>query len=167
VATALVLGIGNVLLRDDGAGVHAATQLKAAVGLKGDSVRVLDAGTLSFALLPDVQDSAALIVIDAAREGLEPGTVTVREDVAMDVFVRRSGRSVHEVGLADLLDMARLSGHLPLRRALIGIEPGVVEWGVECTPAVAAALPAAVARALGLLAHWRVSSPAVEVEHAT
>jgi hydrogenase maturation protease len=166
VTTTLVLGIGNVLLRDEGAGVHAAAQLKGALGADADSVRVLDAGTLGFALLPEVQGCTALIVIDAARENLPPGTVTVREGAAMDAFVRRRGRSVHEVGVADLLDMARLSDRLPARRALVGIEPGAVEWGVECTPAVSSAVPIAVARVLELFARWSVTSPTAEVEHA-
>lgn len=160
----LVLGVGNPLLKDDGAGVHAAAQLKAAMGER-ESLQVLDAGTLGFALLPEVQRCGALIIIDAAREDLAPGTVTVREGAAMDGFVRRRGRSVHEVGVADLLDMARLSGRLPVRRALIAIEPAEIDWGIDCTPAVASALPIAVARVHELLARWRARVSADEVEH--
>ena len=157
----LVLGVGNPLLKDDGAGVHAAAQLKAAMGER-ESLQVLDAGTLGFALLPEVQRCGALIIIDAAREDLAPGTVTVREGAAMDGFVRRRGRSVHEVGVADLLDMARLSGRLPVRRALIAIEPAEIDWGTDCTPAVASALPVAVARVSDLLARWLSAD---EVQH--
>ncbi len=163
-STTLILGVGNTLLRDDGAGVHVAAQLKA--GIDGGAVRVLDAGTLGFALLPEVQECSALIVVDAAREGRAPGTVTVREGAAMDAFVCRRGRSVHDVGVADLLAMARLSGHLPPRRALIAIEPAVVEWGVACTPAVTEALPVAAARVRELLAQWQTGCPEGEVAHA-
>lgn len=163
-STTLILGVGNTLLRDDGAGVHVVTQLKGA-GVECDTVRVLDAGTLGFALLPEVQDCAALIVVDAAREGLAPGAVTVREGAAMDAFVCRRGRSVHDVGVADLLAMARLSGRLPAQRALVGIEPAAVEWGVECTPAVADALPVAAARVRELLAQWQAVSSSHEVVH--
>jgi hydrogenase maturation protease len=166
VSTTLILGVGNTLLRDDGAGVHVATQLKAA-GVESDAVRVLDAGTLGFALLPEVQDCTALIIVDAARDGLVPGTVTVREGAAMDAFVCRRGRSVHDVGVADLLAMARLSGHLPGRRALIGIEPAAVEWGVACTAAVADALPVAAARVRELLAQWHTDSSADGVPHGS
>jgi hydrogenase maturation protease len=162
----LVLGIGNTLLTDDGAGVQVARQLQAAAGADLPALRVLDAGTMGFALLPEVQDCAALIVVDAARESLAPGTVTVRESSEMDRFLSRRGRSVHEVGIADLLDMARLSGSLPARRALIGIEPAVVDWGLECTPAVAAAVPRAAARVLALIAQWRSQSAAAEAMNA-
>jgi len=171
VTTTLVLGIGNTLLMDEGAGVHAAAQLKAAVESGqcapcDSALRVLDAGTLGFALLPEVQACAALIVIDAACDGLAAGSVSVREGPMMDSFVRRRGRSVHEVGIADLLDMARLSGRLPARRALIGVEPGRIDWGVECTPVVAGALPGVVARALELHAQWQAAPLPDEVEHA-
>ncbi len=167
VSTTLILGVGNTLLRDDGAGVHVATQLKAA-GVECGAVRVLDAGTLGFALLPEVQDCTALIVVDAARAGHAPGTVTVREGDAMDAFVCRRGRSVHDVGVADLLAMARLSGHLPAQRALVGIEPAAVEWGVGCTPAVKNALPIAAARVRELLAQWHdTSSSSGEVAHGS
>jgi hydrogenase maturation protease len=161
VCTTLILGVGNTLLSDDGAGVHVATQLREA-GVD-EAVRVLDAGTLGFALLPEVQDCAALIILDAAREGLAPGTVTVREGEAMDAFVCRRGRSVHEVGVADLLAMARLSGRLPAQRALVGIEPAAVEWGVACTAPVAEALPRAATRVRELLARWRTVPAACEV----
>jgi hydrogenase maturation protease len=62
---------------------------------------------------------------------------------------------VHEVGLSDLLDMARLSGQLPARRVLIGIEPQSIDWGLAPSPPVAAALPHCVAVALDLIECWR------------
>jgi len=151
---ALVLGVGNTLLQDDGAGVQAALQLAARDVARRD-LRVLDAGTVGFALLPELEGCDALLVFDAVREGAASGAVSLREGEAMDTFVRRSHRSVHELGLSDLLDMARLAGCLPARRALIGIEPGTITWGVGCTPAVARALPAAVDTALTWLARWR------------
>ncbi len=150
----LVLGIGNSLLTDDGAGVHAALRLAEGLGDDPDVV-VLDAGTLSFSLLPYVQECSALIAFDAARSGRAPGEVVVHEGPQFDRFVQRNGRSVHEVGLADLLDMARLDGRLPERRVLIGIEPASTDWGLECTPPVAASLPLAVERAREFVERWR------------
>ena len=81
----------------------------------------------------------------------------------MDAFVHRRGRTVHEVGLADLLDMARLTDCLPRQRALIGIEPLTIGWGVVCTEPVSAALPSAVAEAFGILAKWQSPSSAEDV----
>jgi hydrogenase maturation protease len=152
--TTLVLGIGNSLLTDDGAGVHAALRLAELLGDDPD-VRVLDAGTLSFTLLHEVQEADALIALDAARSGLAPGGISIHEGAEFDRFVRRSSRSVHEVGLADLLDMARLADSLPGRRVLIGIEPLEVEWGLEPSPPVAAALPGCVELARQYVERWR------------
>ena len=73
----------------------------------------------------------------------------------MDHQLSHHANSVHEVSLADLLDMARLTDSLPPRRALIGIEPGIVDWGDALTPAVDAAIPEAMSRAQELLTRWR------------
>lgn len=154
----LVLGIGNSLLTDDGVGVHAAMQLDAA--LQGaEDVTVLDAGTLSFSLFHYIERADALIAFDAATDGGSPGNLLIREGADFDRFVRRAGRSVHEVGLADLLDMARLGERLPANRVLIGIEPEITGWwGLECTPAVANAIPAAVHAALDYIHRWRAAA---------
>jgi hydrogenase maturation protease len=165
-ARMLVLGVGNSLLTDDGAGVHAAVQLNERAGHPPD-VTILDAGTLGFSLLSALGDADALIAFDAARAGGRPGDISIHAGADFDRFVQRSGRSVHEVGLADLLDMARLSGHLPERRVLIGIEPQTVDWGLEPTPEVAAALPRCVAVALDLIEQWReAAATTVEAIHA-
>jgi hydrogenase maturation protease len=166
--TTLVLGIGNSLLTDDGAGVHAALRLADVLGDDPD-VTVLDAGTLSFSLLHYVETATSLIAFDAARSGLDPGGISVHEGDDFERFVQRSGRSVHEVGLADLLDMARLAERLPARRVLIGIEPAEIGWGLDPTPAVAAALPTAVGIAREFVERWRPSLPAAshgEMAHA-
>lgn len=155
----LVLGIGNSLLTDDGVGVHAALRLAAALG-DADDVTVLDAGTLSFTLYHYIERADALIALDAAKDGGAPGDLVIHAGADFDRFVRRSGRSVHEVGLADLLDMARLGERLPARRVLIGVEPVETGWGLECTPPVANAIPAAVDAALDHIHRWRAEASA-------
>ena len=82
--------------------------------------------------------------VDAAALGAAPGSLRVFEGEAMDRQVSLPAKSVHEVSLADLMDMVRLTGRLPERRALIGIEPAVIDWCDGLTPAVAAAVPAAL-----------------------
>ena len=149
----LVLGIGNPLLADDGAGVHAALQLVERAAGRED-VTILDAGTLSFSLLPALRDADGLIAIDATRDGGRPGELRVCEGEEFDRFVRRSGRSVNEVGLADLLERARGSGRLPDKRVLIGVEPEIVDWGLELSPTVAAALSRCVEVALEFIERW-------------
>lgn len=150
----LVLGLGNVLLGDEGAGVHAAHRLAATYDT-ASGVRCLDGGTLSFSLAGPIEDSDRLIVIDAAELGAAPGSVRVFEGEAMDRYVGAGGkRSVHEVSLADLLAVACLAGRLPEKRALIGIQPASVEWSDAPTPQGAAAIERACALARDLIARW-------------
>lgn len=152
-ASVLVLGIGNALHADDGAGVQAALRLMDRTSGRRDVV-ILGAGTLSFSLLPALHDADGLIAIDASRAGGRPGELRVCEGEAFDEFVRRSGRSSNEVGLADLLEGARRSGRLPQNRVLIGVEPATVDWGLELSDAVSAALPRCVELALAFIERW-------------
>ena len=151
----LILGIGNFLLQDEGAGVHAIRELEERV-VQRDDIELMDGGTLSFTLAGAIEDAERLIVIDAAQYGGEPGTTRLFLGEQMDEFVGSSRkRSVHEVSLIDLLMIARLADHLPNQRALIGIQPHNMDWGETPTPPVAAAIKLACDQALQLAAEWR------------
>jgi len=154
----LVLGIGNTLLSDEGVGIHVLEALRPHYG-NDPTVELVDGGTLSFSLAPVIEDASALIVVDAAQIKAVPGTVAVFEGEAMDRFlIGNRKQSVHEVGLTDLMSIARLAGHWPVRRALIGIQPERLDWGEAPTPAVATAIPAAVERVDALIARWRTEA---------
>ncbi|MBV5273842.1 MAG: hydrogenase maturation protease [Lamprocystis purpurea] len=149
----LILGLGNVLLADEAVGAAVIRRLESAAD-PAAPLRFVDGGTLSFTLAVPIAECPRLIVIDAAAMGDAAGSVRVFEGEAMDRQLRRHAKSVHEVSLADLLDIARLTDSLPARRALIGIEPAVIDWSDELTPAVAAAVPVALERVWELLARW-------------
>ncbi len=151
----LVLGIGNTLLRDEGAGIHAIRMLEVQAAGR-DDIELMDGGTLSFTLAGAIEEAHQLIVIDAAQLGDTPGATRVFVGEQMDAYVGSARkRSVHEVSLVDLLMIARLADHLPERRALIGIQPHEIDWGEHPSPAVAAALPQACTQALQLIEAWR------------
>ena len=150
----LILGIGNVLLRDEGAGIHALHRLGEMLGDR-DDVELMDGGTLSFTLAGAIEDADRLIVIDAAQLDAAPGTTQVFVGDDMDAFVGANRkRSVHEVGLIDLMSIARLTDRLPPERALVGIQPHDFDWGETPSPAVAAAIPTACREVLTLLETW-------------
>lgn len=153
-ARTLILGIGNTLMADEAAGIRALEMFQAQHS-GDDDIGFLDGGTLSFTLAEPIGAADRLIVFDAAQFHGGPGTVRRLEGAKMDAFIRSGKLSVHEVGLADLFDMARLSGDLPSRRALIGIEPETLGWGLELSPRVASAIPRAVALAGEMLDSWR------------
>ena len=148
-----ILGIGNNLLQDDGAGIHAVRHFDESNN--DPTIDCLDGGTVGLALLDRLCDLDGLIAIDAMRLGKPAGSVTVLEGDDMDAYLRNHHGSAHEVGLSDLMDALRLSGELPLRRALVGIEPECIDWGTRPTRAIAAALPKASAATGALIAGWR------------
>ena len=148
-----VVGIGNSLLTDDGAGIH--TLRRFANGNTDEDVQCLDGGTVGLALLDRLANLHGLVALDAMILGKEPGSVTVLVGEDMDSHLRNQHGSVHEVGLSDLMDALRLRGELPDKRALIGIEPADMDWGTEPTAPVAAAVPEAAAQARRLVSEWR------------
>jgi hydrogenase maturation protease len=151
---ALVLGFGNIMLCDDGAGVRLVEHLRSELGAEAQCI---DGGTLSFSLLSYVEAADSILIIDAAELGGAPGTTRLFEGAAMDEFLKTSRRrTVHEVGLIDLLDMARLRDSLPRRRALLCIQPGRIDWCADLSAAVAEAMPDAARQARATLAQWRI-----------
>ncbi len=150
----LVLGLGNSLLMDEGVGIHLVRSLEPQLGGRSD-VTLLDGGTLSFSLAGALAEHPALIILDAADiGGSPPGTVSCFEGDAMDNYLKGGRRSVHEVSLGDLLDITRLSDHLPVRRALVGVKPEKMEWGERLSPRVAAAMDEARGRVVELVEQW-------------
>ena len=155
-AAALILGFGNTLLGDDGAGVQLVERLR--MQLRGSACEFVDGGTMSFSLLSHVETAHALLVIDAAELGEPAGFSVLFEGQAMDGFLKRARRrTVHEVGLVDLLDMARLRDCLPHRRALLCIQPASIDWSESLSPPVETGLTGAALLARALLSRWTVA----------
>lgn len=149
----LVLGFGNVLLSDDGAGVKLVEQLRSELG--AGAADFVDGGTMSFSLLSYVETADSMLVTDAADINCPAGTVGLFEGAAMDEFLKSTRRrSVHEIGIIDLLDMARLQDCLPSRRALLCIQPCRIEWSESLSDPVARAMPHAAREAQALLRRW-------------
>ncbi|MDH4073764.1 MAG: HyaD/HybD family hydrogenase maturation endopeptidase [Gammaproteobacteria bacterium] len=151
----LVLGVGNTLLTDEGAGVHAMRHLEV-MRHWPDNVEFIDAGTLSFTLADSIASADNLVILDAAKLDAPAGQVRAFTGDAFDEFLKSGKRSVHEVGFADLMDIARLQDCLPDNRALIGIQPGELGWGDAPGPDVAAALPVAARLAAELIDAWTI-----------
>ena len=160
-----MLGIGNTLLTDEGAGVHA-LNLFQLYHPDTPNLTCIDGGTLSFTLAVYIEDCDNLIVFDAAELHAPAGTVKVMAGEEMDAFLGASRRSPHEVGLLDLFDIARLTGALPANRALIGIQPGKMDWGMSPTLPVAEALERAAREAWQLLMTWQQSPATQNPAHA-
>ena len=130
----LILGLGNVLCGDDGLGSAAIAQLQARYEIP-DGVSALDGGTLGLSLLPYLEDSEKVILVDAIRADVPPGSFVRLE--GEDVGPAVAGRlSVHQVGVADLLDAARWRGRLPEELVLLGLVPETLDVGVTLSARV-------------------------------
>lgn len=137
-ADLLVLGLGNVLLGDDGIGPAAIAYLQKHYEIP-EQVRCLDGGTLGLSLLPYLEDARTVILVDAIAEDGPPGTLVrlVGDDVGPAVATRLSP---HQVGVADLLQGARWHDREPQRLVLFGIVPASIDLGVGLSGPVLASM---------------------------
>jgi hydrogenase maturation protease len=154
-ANSLVLGFGDVLLGDDGAGVRLLERLQSELGPQ--VATFVDGGTLSYSLLLYMLGTESLLVIDAANLNAASGSIGLFEGSSMDRFLASDRRrTLHEVGLIDLLDMARLQDCLPARRALLCIQPSHIDYTENLSTPVLRALPDGIRVARALLRRWNI-----------
>ena len=130
----LVLGLGNVLLKDEGIGVHVIEHLSK-VDLS-DNVEVIDGGTASLDALNLIQDTDKLIIIDAVRYGQRPGTIYRLSNKDLYSGLNSKKLSLHQFSLLEALTIVKKIGNLPREIILIGIEPDQIDWGLEVSEIV-------------------------------
>jgi hydrogenase maturation protease len=122
-----IFGIGNILLSDDGVGVHAVHRLIEDFAFP-DSVELIDGGTKGLDLLPLLEGRDKVLIIDAANFKKEPGTIDIVEGDRIPAFLSAK-LSVHQIGLPDMLFAAKLMDIAPPEMCLIGIQPESMETG--------------------------------------
>ena len=135
----LVLGLGNVLLGDDGVGPAMVARLRDTHTIP-QGARCVDGGTLGLSLLPYLEDARMVILVDAVAADASPGTLVRFEgpDVAPVVAARLSP---HQIGVADLLEGARWHDRAPTKLVLLGIVPESIELGVGLSTPVLRSMP--------------------------
>lgn len=134
----VILGVGNVLLSDEGIGVHVANELSTMELPPG--VSVVEGGTDGFRLLNIITETDRLIVIDAVKGGAAPGSI-YRFNVDEVKNVPSGFRtSVHQVGILEVIDLSGLIGKTP-KTTIIGVEPKSLEMSLELTPEIKAKIP--------------------------
>jgi hydrogenase maturation protease len=158
----LVLGLGNILLGDEGVGVRVVERLESLYHFP-EGTQVLDGGTLALDLLPYVEDTDRLVVIDAVDMGAEPGKVVRIADEEVPTFLSIKV-SPHQMGLADILSASRLRDLYPEELVLWGVQPGVIEATLELSAPVTAQMAALVDGVLADLSRWGIE-PTRRLEH--
>jgi hydrogenase maturation protease len=150
----LVLGIGNLVMSDDGVGVWIVQELQKRYTFPGN-VEVMDGGTLGLDLLPKLEGIERLLVIDAVETGGTPGTLIrlTGEDLPIALQTKLSP---HQMGLKDLLAVAELMGHAPREMVLIGVQPGSIEMDTSLTPDVEVKVEIMIANVLKQMDDWGV-----------
>jgi len=146
----LVLGLGNMLLKDEGIGVHVAQQLQKRK--LPDNVEVIDGGTAGMDILLSQQKFYKLVVIDAVKAGKRAGTIykalfkAEEKDRLNRIFGedKESKISLHQVGLIDALAAAEKMNCAPKEIVIIGVEPKQVDCGLELTEEVKQKVPAII-----------------------
>lgn len=145
----VLLGVGNVLMSDEGVGVHAVTALERDYDFSGD-VRCVDGGTSTNELLGDVENVDHLIIIDAVIANRPPGTIVRLEDEEVPTAFTTK-LSPHQVGISDLLATLTLLGRAPKHVVLLGVEPARLTLDLALSAPVAAIFPELCRRVLAEL----------------
>lgn len=131
----LIVGIGNLLLRDEGVGVHVVNRLQE-IGLPA-GVEAVDGGTDSYNLVEVFSKSSNLIIVDAMQAGGEPGTIYRAWLEDLELKPEENAVSLHQMHFIEAVSMVKMLGHHP-RVLVFGIEPKDMTWGLDLTPEVEA-----------------------------
>lgn len=133
----LLLGVGNVLLADEGAGVHTVNRLREK-GLP-ENVEAIDGGTAGLELLYLLEGVSKMIVVDCLDAGAEPGSLFKfkPDDVTMKDKVKIS---FHDIGLMEVLTLAETMGTLP-DTVIFGVQPKRIDWDLNMTPEIEKVIP--------------------------
>ena len=134
----LVLGMGNILLTDEGLGVRALESFRARYEIP-DGVELLDGGTTGMGLLDDIGGRAQLLVLDAVQTGAPPGTLAVLRDDQVPVYFRRRA-TPHQLGLSDVLATLELAGEKPASVTVLGLVPDSLDLSLELSATILARL---------------------------
>jgi hydrogenase maturation protease len=134
----LILGVGNLLLSDEGVGVHVAQEM-----MKMDmppEVHVVEGGTDGFGLVNIIVQADRMLLIDAIRGGGQPGSIYRFEMEDCPPYPDIFKTSVHQISILEVINLSSLIGSTP-RTTIIGVEPACLEMGMELSPDVAAKIP--------------------------
>ena len=137
----VVLGLGNILHCDDGAGPQVLSRLRSDPRVPAD-VSLVEGGTLGLELLPYIWDCARLVVIDAIDVGERPGTLVRMTGAELNSLPGNS--SVHQLGVSDLLVALRMLAEREPDVVLLGVQPENTDWSPELSSSIAASIDSLV-----------------------
>jgi hydrogenase maturation protease len=152
--TTTLLGLGSILMQDDGLGVHAVRSIQEHYDIPG--VEIIDGGTGGLDLLPYIENRDRVLVVDATDFGEAPGYIGVLRDDEIPALFGVKG-SLHHLGLMDVLATAQLLDMAPKEICLIGMQPQTISLGLDLTGIIQDKLEGLVARIIGQLEAWGIT----------
>ncbi|MBK1704418.1 hydrogenase maturation protease [Halochromatium glycolicum] len=152
----MLIGLGNLIMGDEGVGVHAMRQLEAEYAFE-PRVELVDGGTSGLDLLPLLKDQRRLLLIDALASDAPPGTIRVIRDGEIRSALTEKV-SLHHLGIADLLALAELLDYAPPEIVLIGIVPGRLEMELALSEPLHEVMPEIVETVMSVLADWGIAA---------
>jgi len=154
----VVLGIGNILLTDEGVGVRTIEALERDYTLPPE-VEVIDGGTCGMEMLEQLENLDGLVVVDCVRANQPPATPILLKGDDVPVFFKTK-LSPHQVSLSDVLASLEFTNRAPKSIAIVGMQPVSMSLGMELSPEVAAKVPELVAMTLAELAALGIKAEA-------
>ena len=150
----VLLGVGNILLTDEGLGVHVVKDIKESFTFT-PAITIIDGGTMGMELLTYMRGMKKILLVDAINGGEPAGTVYEFPHKELEQYFTEH-ISVHEVGMQDILRIRAIQEE-PLEDAVvIGVEPESLEIGFEPSEVVQQAFPEVKDRVLNVLRQWGV-----------
>ena len=153
--TTLVLGLGNLVHSDDGAGVHAIHRLQKDARVPSDVV-LIDGGTQGLSLLPHISGFERMLVIDAIDAGEAPGALLRLDGHALANLPGKA--SVHQMGFSDLMVAMKLLGDFPGEVVVLGVQPLSTEWSAELSAPVEKTMDALIDMVIAQLEFWQLTN---------
>jgi len=142
------LGLGNILLKDEGIGVHIIQELEKCS--LPENCELIDGGTAGLDCLPPINEIEKLVIIDAIKGHKAPGTIYSLRPEHLIEDSSCEALSLHQVGIIELLSMAKKAGSLPGEVIIIGVEPKEIGWGLELTDCLKQKVPAIISNLVNL-----------------
>lgn len=152
--TVSIIGLGNILMTDEGVGVHVVNEFEQRYTVPG-YVEIVDGGAAGLDLIPFIEGREKVLMVDAVNFDREPGFIDLLENDAIPIRLTQKA-SMHHLGLMDVLCIVRMSGNVPKDLCIIGIQPKSLELGLDMTPEIWDKKDALIARMAAKLQEWNI-----------
>ena len=124
-----LLGLGNILLKDEGVGVHIVKSVEKKYQFS-PPISIIDGGTSGSDILPIFEDNQKILIVDAVNFGKDPGYIEMLQDD--EILAQLTTKlTMHHIGLADVLSSVKLLEYVHDEICLVGVQPEIIDTGLE------------------------------------